>query len=74
MANLDQLSRAIGRIEANIDNIKKTQDETNETVTKMDDRLRNQERRVATTGGATSFVVAVFTSVLAFKLRGTTGL
>lgn len=70
----DEIQRELGEISSTLKHIKETQGDQGKTLVKIDDRLREVEKRAAlnglVTGGVTGGVMAVAVSFIKSKLTG----
>lgn len=70
MTGIDELSRSLGRIEATLDGIKVEQKSQSDKLDTVESRVGSLEKRAATAGGIAGVIVSVFTSLVAYNLRG----
>jgi len=64
MADLDELSRTIGKIEGTIKAMAKKQERLCDKVDKIDDALTNHRVKIAAMAGGVSAIVSYFVSIL----------
>ncbi|MCD5362783.1 hypothetical protein [Chromobacterium aquaticum] len=63
MSDNNEVTRALGRIEGKLDMIVTSQQQQNERLDSMDERLRHVEQQAAKTGAISGGIVAVGTAI-----------